>query len=148
MKKAVAWALCALWMGVIFSMSAQPAVVSDTQSGQIVGLTQWLLSLLNFDYFSIPPEFLHVLIRKLAHFGEYAVLSLLYRRALQLSGAKRATLAAIALSALYAATDELHQGFVDGRSPQMTDVAIDTFGACAGAWFHQFVSRHFPSRSA
>ena len=148
MKKAVAWALCALWMGVIFSMSAQPAVVSDTQSGQIVGLTQWLLSLLNFDYFSIPPEFLHVLIRKLAHFGEYAVLSLLYRRALQLSGAKRATLAAIALSALYAATDELHQGFVDGRSPQLTDVALDTFGACAGAWFHQMVVRYFPSKAA
>lgn len=148
MKKAAAWALCALWMGVIFSMSAQTAVVSDTQSEQVAGLTQWLLSLLSFSRFSIPPEFLHVLIRKVAHFGEYAILSLLYRRALCLSGAKRATLIAIVLSALYAATDELHQGFVDGRSPQMTDVAIDTFGACAGSWFHQFVSRYFPSRSA
>lgn len=146
MKKAAAWALCALWMGVIFSMSAQTAVVSDTQSEQVAGLTQWLLSLLSFGRFSIPPEFLHVLIRKVAHFGEYAILSLLYRRALQLSGAKRATLTAIVLSALYAATDELHQGFVDGRSPQMTDVAIDTFGACAGAWFHQICETLFERR--
>lgn len=137
MKKTVAWALCALWMGVIFSMSAQTAAVSDVQSEQVAGLTQWLLSLLSFGSFSMSPELLNVLIRKIAHFGEYAVLSLLYRRALCLSGTKHATLAAIVLSACYAVTDELHQGFVDGRSPQMLDVAIDTLGACAGAAFHQ-----------
>ncbi len=148
MKKAAAWALCALWMGVIFSMSAQTAAVSDTQSEQVAGLTQWLLSLLSFGRFSIPPEFLHVLIRKLAHFGEYAILSLLYRRALCLSGARRATLTAIVLSACYAATDELHQGFVDGRSPQMTDIAIDTLGACAGAWFHQIAQKLLSSKTA
>ena len=139
MKKTVAWALCALWMGVIFSMSAQTAAVSDVQSEQVAGLTQWLLSLLSFGRFSMSPEFLNVLIRKIAHFGEYAVLSLLYRRALCLSGTKHATLAAIVLSACYAVTDELHQGFVDGRSPQMLDVAIDTLGACAGAVFHWMI---------
>ena len=139
MKKAAAWALCVLWMGVIFSMSAQPAAVSDVQSEQVAGLMQRLIALLNLSSFSIPPETLHVLIRKIAHFGEYAVLSLLYRRALCLSGAKHATLTAVFLSACYAATDELHQGFVDGRSPQMLDVAIDTLGACAGAWFHQIM---------
>lgn len=141
MKKAAAWALCALWMGVIFSMSAQPAAVSDVQSEQVAGLTQWLLSLLSSGQSFVSLEFLNVLIRKVAHFGEYAVLSLLYRRALRLSGAKYATLAAIVLSACYAATDELHQGFVDGRSPQMFDVMIDTLGACSGAVFHQLLQR-------
>ena len=146
MKKTAAWGLCALWMGVIFSMSAQTAAVSDVQSEQVAGLTQWLLSFLSFGRFSMSPEFLNVLIRKIAHFGEYAVLSLLYRRALRLSGVKHATLIAIIFSACYAITDELHQGFVDGRSPQMTDVFIDTLGACAGAWFHQLteslINRH------
>ena len=145
MKKAAAWALCALWMGIIFSMSAQTAAVSDTQSEQVAGLTQWLLSLLSFGQFSMSPELLNVLIRKIAHFAEYAILSLLYRRALCLSGVRHATLTAIILSACYAVTDELHQGFVDGRSPQMTDVAIDTLGACAGAWFHQ-IAQGFLSR--
>lgn len=139
MKKWIAWALCALWMGVIYSMSAQTAAVSDVQSEQVAGLTQWLLSLLSFGRFSVSPELLNVLIRKIAHFGEYAILSLLYRRALRLSGAKHATLTAIALSAAYAVTDELHQGFVDGRSPGAIDVAIDTLGACAGAAFHWFI---------
>lgn len=137
MKKGLAWALCALWMGVIFSMSAQTAAVSDAQSEQVAGLTQSLLSLLSLGRFSVSPDLLNVLIRKIAHFLEYAVLSLLYRRALRLSGAKHATLIAIALSAVYAVTDELHQGFVDGRSPGAIDVVIDTLGACAGAAFHQ-----------
>ncbi len=34
---------------------------------------------------------------------------------------------------IYAATDELHQGFVDGRSPKVMDVIIDTIGGLAGA---------------
>lgn len=137
MKKQIAWGLCILWMGLIFSMSAQTAAVSDVQSEQVAGLTQWLLSLLSFGRFSISPELLNVLIRKIAHFGEYAVLAFLFRRALRLSGVRHAALFAIALSAAYATTDEMHQGFVDGRSPQAFDVAIDTLGACAGAWFHQ-----------
>ncbi|MBR3794632.1 MAG: VanZ family protein [Clostridia bacterium] len=138
MKKAIAWGLCVLWMGLIFSMSAQTAAVSDIQSEQVAGLMQQILSLLSFGRFSIPPDSLNLVIRKIAHFAEYAVLGLLLRRALRLSGVKHAGLAAVALSAFYAVTDELHQGFVDGRSPRMLDVVIDTLGASAGAWFHSF----------
>lgn len=140
MKKGIAWALCALWMAVIFFMSAQTAAVSDAQSEQLSGAMQLLLSLLSFGRFSIDPAFLNVLIRKAAHFAEYAVLGLLYHRALTLSGVRRAAPAAVALSLLYAVTDELHQGLVDGRSPQTLDVMIDTLGACAGAAFCHFIT--------
>lgn len=37
-----------------------------------------------------------------------------------------------AISSLYAATDEIHQLFVPGRSDQMSDVILDSAGAMAG----------------
>lgn len=36
---------------------------------------------------------------------------------------------------IYAVSDELHQGFVDGRTPKVMDVVIDTAGGLAGAGF-------------
>lgn len=44
-----------------------------------------------------------------------------------------AALAVIAAS-LYGATDELHQAFVPGRTPDVADWAWDTLGAAAGAF--------------
>ena len=41
--------------------------------------------------------------------------------------------AAIIVSAIFAALDELHQRFVEGRGPQVTDVLLDTAGAATGA---------------
>jgi VanZ family protein len=40
---------------------------------------------------------------------------------------------------LYAATDEFHQGFVDGRSPKVMDVLIDTAGGLTAVIFFVFV---------
>ena len=60
---------------------------------------------------------------------EYAVLLLLYHRALRMEQAKRPGLCALILCAAYAATDEFHQGFVAGRGPGVIDVGIDTLGA-------------------
>ena len=41
--------------------------------------------------------------------------------------------AAIFVSAAFATLDELHQHFVEGRGPQVTDVLLDTAGAATGA---------------
>jgi VanZ family protein len=72
--------------------------------------------------------------RKLIHFGEYALLSLLWWRLLRTSMPdRRAALAALLVSSLYAATDEVHQSFVDGRHGTPVDWAIDTAGAAAAA---------------
>ena len=48
--------------------------------------------------------------------------------------AKQAALAWLASTA-YAATDELHQMFVEDRGPALADVAIDGSGALAGILF-------------
>ena len=65
-------------------------------------------------------------LRKLAHVAEYAVLGALLVRALDRSAP------ALALGVAYAATDELHQHFVRGRSGTVVDVAVDALGVAAG----------------
>ncbi len=47
------------------------------------------------------------------------------------STALRAEAYSIAVTALYALTDEIHQGFVPGRHPFLNDIVIDVAAACA-----------------
>ena len=77
---------------------------------------------------------LHHLIRKLAHFLEYLVLSMLLYRALR--GDRRWNLRAAGIACtiagLYAIGDEFHQLLVPGRTAAATDCLIDVSGAVAG----------------
>jgi VanZ family protein len=76
----------------------------------------------------------HYAVRKLAHFTEYLVLSVLLYRALR--GDRRWNLRAAgiaaAMSGIYAIGDEFHQWFVPGRTAAATDCLIDVSGAVAG----------------
>ena len=104
------WLPPVLLMGLIFFFSAQPSLDSGLGWVDTVG-------------------------RKLVHFGEYALLCFLWWRLLRTGmPARRAALLALALSSLYAATDELHQSFVDGRHGTPVDWAIDSAGAAAAAY--------------
>jgi VanZ family protein len=100
-----AWLPVVVWAAVIFAFSAVPSLGT--------GLGTWDLVL-----------------RKLAHFTEYAILGALLARA------TRRSWVALVLAALYAASDEVHQTFVEGRHGAVRDVAIDTVGALVGvfAW--------------
>jgi VanZ family protein len=78
---------------------------------------------------------LHHLIRKSAHFVEYLVLSVLLFRALRRSSPRSRLSAAgiaIAIAAVYAVGDEIHQAFVPGRTAAALDCVIDLTGAAAG----------------
>jgi len=75
---------------------------------------------------------IHFLVRKAGHLTEYAILGALLFRAFR--GEERGwrlrwALYAVAVAALYAASDELHQSFVPGRTPAVADVLIDAAGA-------------------
>jgi VanZ family protein len=77
---------------------------------------------------------MHQGIRKLAHFAEYLVLSVLLYRALRGSRrwSPRAALLALSIAGLYSIADEMHQYFVPGRTAAATDCLIDVSGAAAG----------------
>jgi len=76
----------------------------------------------------------HMLIRKLAHFGEYLVLSVLLYRALRndRQWRLRTALTALAIAAAYSALDEFHQTFVMGRTGAASDSFVDICGAATG----------------
>ncbi len=69
-----------------------------------------------------------------AHFTEYAILGLLVTFALaRRPGLAAAMAIALAVCSAYGITDELHQAFVPGRTPDPLDWGMDTLGAAAGA---------------
>ena len=98
MKKAAAWALCVLWMMVIFMMSEMSGDVSGAQSGFVTELVERALAFVLGAQTAarIPTDTLELVIRKGAHMGEYAILFWLWARALGLSGAKRPAVTALA----------------------------------------------------
>jgi VanZ family protein len=67
-----------------------------------------------------------LLLRKLAHAAEFAVLGALLQRAVGRPGL------AFALGVSYAISDEIHQSFVPGRLGSPLDVAIDAAGVAVG----------------
>ena len=74
----------------------------------------------------------HLILRKAAHFTEYALLAGLWWRALRTRLEARAALAAaFSIAVAYAVTDEIHQTFVDTRVGSPVDVLIDMAGAAA-----------------
>ena len=74
--------------------------------------------------------------RKAIHAAEYALLCVLWWRALATSAPPgRALAAAAAISVAYAITDEFHQTFIEGRHGSPIDVLIDSVGiAAACVW--------------
>jgi len=79
------------------------------------------------------------------HAGTYAVLSGLLLRALAGAqwgqvNASVALLAAV-LATLYGATDEIHQWFVPGRTPELSDLGADAAGAVSACWLIWRVAR-------
>lgn len=73
-------------------------------------------------------------LRKLAHFGEYALLCALWWRALRTVLAdERALVVAVAVASVFAVTDEYHQSLVAGRHGTPLDWLIDTAGAVTAA---------------
>jgi VanZ family protein len=93
-----------------------------------------------------------VFMRHCAHLGEYAVLALLMWRALRWGTSLSMlmpTLYGVVLlgCALFAASDEFHQTFVESRTPSVRDVLLDTGGASLGLLIAaSFSDRRFRNR--
>ena len=91
-------------MAVIFFLSHQPDLSSGLGVWDLIG-------------------------RKILHAAEYALLCFLWWRALAtVTLRSRALAAAAAIAVAYAASDEFHQSFIEGRNGSPVDVAIDSIG--------------------
>lgn len=132
MKKKKFWlwlALTVLWTGLIFWHSSRDAVQSD---GESLGLLFYIRKIL--------PWMTNKLLRKLAHFGEFAILGLLLTGTC--SNAKHfSLLAPLAFGLFTALCDETIQLFVPGRSGNLRDLWIDFSGVVLGTLFLRLIFR-------
>ena len=135
-KKLLLSLLLIFQMALIFTMSSFGSDSSSAQSNQIIRALHQVFPNLSSDNSFSNDNNLVFIVRKTAHFTEYAILGLLfflvYRTHLTKPSNRKLFFLAIFSSFLYACTDELHQLFVSGRSGQFTDVLIDTLGAFFG----------------
>jgi VanZ family protein len=89
-------------------------------------------------------DLLHTIVRKGAHLTEYAILALLWYRALGWGGSGwriKAALTALVLAAGFGALDEAHQIYVPSRTPSVVDVGWDSLGAALGLVGRRMVRR-------
>ena len=123
-------------MFFIFTMSSFGSDSSNAQSSQIIQVLHQVFPNLSSRTSGLDASVLTFIVRKTAHFTEYAILGILfyffYRQTLPQKNGLQLFVLAILSSFLYACTDEIHQLFVPGRSGQFTDVLVDTFGASFG----------------
>jgi len=114
-----------LWLGLIFYFSSIPDLKSEL------------------------PNIWDLILRKIAHVGEYGILAvLILRMFLQTKKQQKESLpdqklffrevviTTIVLSILYAFSDEFHQAFVPGRSGSLSDVGFDATGVVLGTLFY------------
>lgn len=135
MLKRVLWLLLLLNMAAVFGLSAQPAEVSTNETDAVIALPKQVFDAARPE---LANDFRYVklfrfVVRKTAHFMEFATLSVWAGWLLALYGKPRPFLLGAVFSAFYAATDELHQMLVPGREGKISDWLIDASGAIVGA---------------
>ena len=120
--------LVILTMSYIFSNSLQSSEISNGRSGKIV---EFISSIINN---KIPKETLNIIIRKLAHGTEFAILGVfLGLLTYEISKLRKQAIISFPLliSLCTAVTDEFIQSF-NNRSESIKDILIDFGGAISG----------------
>ena len=116
----------------IFSNSMAVAEVSSNESGRVLALLQRVLRALGHP--ALANRLTMHIVRKLAHFCEYALegfLLMLCTRVYSRHPLRHITVPMLG-GVLTALADETIQLFSDGRSSQVTDVWLDSAGVLAG----------------
>ena len=139
----LSWLPALIIMIIIFMFSAKPADNSNESSKTIANFVLNIMENLNMiddtllanDRDDVLNNINHI-VRKLAHFMEYALLAMAieFHMWVRKRRGVRLILLSIIFTSLYAATDEFHQLFVPGRSGELKDVIIDSAGAIAGTF--------------
>lgn len=137
------WAVAFVcWVAFIWGHSLVQGPQSTAESGLVVSLLRPLFEGVGI----VDPDLMSFIVRKVAHFSEYAVLGVLARglvTSLREEGsAPRFPVTVVA--ALVPVADECLQLFVPGRSGRLQDVLIDLCGMLFGfalCWVASRVAR-------
>ena len=118
----VFWLLTVAVMTVIFMFSADTGEESEEVSQSLFGL------LIDF----IGQFISHDVLRKIAHFTEFAALGFCMTGAIHFTTGKRNFLTVFIPCVLYAVSDEIHQYFVPERACRVFDMFVDSCGIATG----------------
>ena len=117
-----------LWLAFIFFASSDSFSAGNTS--RIIGpFVLWLFP----DTSAETLATIHFIVRKLAHFTEYAILGFLAARAFRAH--PRWYLISAILIVVYALLDEYHQSFVPSRTASIYDSLIDMAGGISALIF-------------
>lgn len=145
MKKNIATKICsiiliAVWICVISGFSGEDSKSSNNTSSKV---TEIILDKTVSDFSDMPEheqkelvKKTNPVVRKAAHFTEYAILGFLISMFFVFSGTRglKPVIYTAAFCLIFSSADEIHQSFVPGRSCQFTDILIDTLGGALGAF--------------
>lgn len=130
--------LTILFAGVIFYMSSRPDY-STKQDSLRVSVEICEACVEDYDRMTPSEQAVYLgpvdhMVRKAAHFLEYALLAFLVCGCLNKGDWRKmgTYLWPWGIATVYAASDELHQRFVPGRNGCVSDVCLDSFGAISG----------------
>lgn len=143
-RRRIAVLLLVLQCLVIFSFSAQPAESSSKTSKSVTRKILSVLPIVKKASTETAEKFLdkaETVVRKLAHFSLFLLLGIYAYLAMDGYLNKRKIAAALLFCLLYAASDELHQLFIAGRSCEARDVCIDFAGSLCGVYITLFVQK-------
>jgi VanZ family protein len=126
------WLPVLVWLGVIF-IGSSDLMSAEHTSRFLIPFLRWLRP-------DISPEMLALIqfvMRKGAHVAEYAILALLFFRAVYHGSNLKWSMSILCVNiwlvcVLVAALDEFHQSFVESRGASPWDVMIDSAGAVLG----------------
>lgn len=141
------WAVAlACWVAFIWCHSLVQGPQSSLESGMVVALLRPLFEAVGVTDAGL----MSLVVRKCAHFSEYAVLGVLACGLFRARGREtgRRALPAALIVALVPVVDECIQLGVPGRSGQPTDVIIDLSGLLVGSIASSVVSRLRSQRSS
>ena len=121
------WMPAIAWMLLIFAGSSDVLSAEHT-SRFILPFLLWFNASMSYQTIAA----IHLVIRKMGHVTEYAILAALLWRGLRgtFAALSRHTISlwTFAIAAAFAASDEFHQSFVPSRTSTVHDVLIDCLG--------------------
>ncbi len=144
MKKIISYVLLILWLLVIFNLSSQPGTLSGGESSHLIYNTlEFIYSIFHLDSSNLSEvvSVIHNPLRECMHSLEYFILAILTVNLLKQHYIKENIFViSILFCFVYAATDEIHQLFVPGRSFEYFDIFMDMLGSIIGTWMMKIFS--------